>query len=80
LYGSVVDFLHDVVTDKTPQTVASSTSPTTAVNHQYHTQYGDLGDIKEQIDWLHFETIGHRSSQNKNILLMIGYKSGLYGC
>jgi hypothetical protein len=74
LVGTVVNFLHDAVIDKVPQ-ANSYINKRTSTGAQ---------DIKEPIEWIHYEQINFnnkiksnvRSMIISNILLIIGYKTG----
>ena len=74
LVGTVVNFIHDAVIDKVPQAATSYMNKRTST----------IQDIKEPIEWIHYEQINFnnkikynvRSMTISNILLIIGYKTG----
>lgn len=73
LVGSVVNFIHDYVgADKQSLSTSNQTLNQNELNVP--------NEVKEQIEWLHFEpyTLSRTGSQftNSNIILVLGYKTG----
>lgn len=84
LVSSVVGFLQDVVGADTNKQTQSSHNAATHKQSSSQSQLNShhlANEIKEQIEWLHFENYNLLdSSKNSNlkshILLVIGYKTG----
>ncbi|RMZ95876.1 breast carcinoma-amplified sequence, partial [Brachionus plicatilis] len=75
LVGSVVNFIHDYVGADKQGSPLSGSNQTSSQN-----ELNVPNEVKEQIEWLHFEpyALARSGSQfsNSNIILVLGYKTG----
>jgi hypothetical protein len=85
--GSVVGFFQDVVGAGNHSDPSSSINHPSinSTSHHHHHHHHQPCEIKEQIEWLHFEPVSMLISSgqannspfvNANILLVLGYKTG----
>jgi hypothetical protein len=85
--GSVVGFIQEVVAggtgaDHQSSSINSKRSGSSMSANQHHSGAPSMNEIKESIEWLHFEHVGmldrssHGSHLYNNILLVLGYKTG----
>lgn len=88
LVGSVVGFIQDVVSGGSDSqssgqgAVKRGVANNTSVGQGLGPMGGMANEVKEQIEWLHFENVNMLDSfenthlANSNIILMLGYKTG----